>query len=272
MRRIWGPAAILAIASACASTPDAPPAPEVVKAEVYRIEIRDQDFTEFAAFAHVQLPPGVTPTMARWEVLGGSPLVPLASGETEVTADQLSDDGVVLVGGRAPYTADPEALAELLASEATLPVVVRGHLVAGNVHYEFTRAGRVRAPRSPAVSISQVEAASIPSERRISLVFFIRIDNQNAFDVQLENIDYDLQIEGVDIDRGLAGTRRAIPRATAVEVDLPISLDETNFPDVSKHLRGESRLQYRMKGEVRLGVGRIPFDISGPIQVRASGS
>jgi|GEM_PF-2339636 len=272
MRRILGPAAILAIAAACASTPDAPPAPDVAKAEVYRIEIRDQDFTEFSAFAHVQLPPGVTPTAARWEILGGSPLTPLASGETAIGADQLSSDGVVLVGGKAPYTANPEALAELLASEATLPVVVRGYLVAGNVHYEFTRAGRVRAPRSPGVSVSQVEAAAIPSERRISLVFFIRIDNQNAFDVQLENIEYDLQIEGVDIDRGLAGTRRLIPRASAVEVDLPISLEETNFPQVMKHMHGESRLQYRMKGEVRLGVGRLPFELSGPIQVRASGS
>lgn len=269
MRRRLGIAAFAALTAACASTPDGPPAPELRKAEVYRIEIRDQDFTEFTALAHVQLPPGVQPTSAHWEILRGSPLTLLASGESPITSEQITDDGVVQVGGRAPYSTDPDDLAEIMAEEGSLPLVVRGHVAAGNVHYEFSRAGRVRAPRVPAITISQVEAAAIPSERRVGLVFFIRIDNQNAFDIPLENIDYDLQIGEVAIDRGIAGTKRLVPRATAVEVDLPISLDETNFPDVARHLKGESQLRYHMKGEVRLGVGRIPFELSGPIQVRA---
>lgn len=268
--RLGALALALAVAG-CATTPDGPPAPEVRKAEVFRIEVRDQGFTEFTAVTHLDLPPGVTPTAASWEILTGDPLVPIASGEGPLPQDAIGADGVVRVAGTSAYTDDDEALADLMAAGGSMGIVMRGHVVADGVHWEFSRAGRVRVPRVPEISISRVEAGAIPSERRIGLVFFIRIDNQNAFDLELEKIDYDLKIADRAIDAGIAGTKRRVPRATAVEVDLPISLDELNFPTVQEHLRGESRLEYYLDGEVTLGVGRIPFELKGPIQVRSSG-
>lgn len=271
MRKTMGIAALAVLAASCATAPKGPPEPVRKKAEVYRIEIRDQDFTEFTALAHIQLPPGVIPTSAHWEILSGSPLTPLASGEYAISADEVPDDGVIQVGGRTSYSADPEGMGEIMSQEGSMPIVVRGHVVADGVHYEFTRAGRVRTPRVPVISISQVEAGAIPSERRVGLVFFIRIENPNAFDIPLENVDFDLEIAGVAIDKGIAGTKRIIPRASAVEIDLPISLIETNFPEIENYLRGTSEVHYRMEGEVRLGMGRIPYELEGPIQIRTSG-
>lgn len=272
MRTIGMIAALATFSAACATSPKGPPEPVRDKAEVYRIEIRDQDFTEFTALAHIQIPPGVSPTGAAWEILTGTPLVPLAKGESPMSGADVPEDGVIQVGGRASYTNDPEVLGELMAQEGSMSVVVRGHVVGSDgVHYEFTRAGRVRTPRVPEVGIRQVEAGAIPSEKRIGLVFFFRIDNPNAFDIPLENVEYDLQIGGVAIDKGIAGTKRMVPRGGAVEIDLPVSLDERNFPEVANHLRGSSRLDYVIRGEVRLGMGRIPYELSGPIQIRASG-
>lgn len=271
MRTKLGIGALVAFAAACATTPKEPPAPPTEKAEVYRLEIRDQDFTEFTALAHIQLPPGVSPTKAHWELLSGTPLTPLASGESPMTADQVPADGVIQVGGRAAYSADAEGREEVMSQEGSMPIVLRGYVEADGIHYEFTRAGRVRTPRVPSIQVARVEAGAIPSERRLGLVFFLRVENPNAFDVPLENVEFDLQIGGVDIDKGIAGTKRIIPRGGAVEIDLPISLDERNFPEVERYLRGNSELPYQMKGQVRLGVGRIPYELSGPIQVRSSG-
>lgn len=272
MRTIAKIAVTATLAAACATTPEAPPEPIREKAEVYRIEIRDQDFTEFTALAHLQMPPNVSPVTAHWEVLTGSPPNPRAKGESSFAAADVPEDGVIQVGGRSAYTSDPEELTALMEQEGSMPVIVRGHVVGSNgVHYEFTRAGRVRTPRVPEVKIHQVEAGAIPSERRVGLVFFFRIDNPNAFDVPLENVEYDLEIDGVAIDRGVAGTKRMIPRGGGVEIDLPVNLDESNFPQVGAHLKGSSQLQYKVKGQVRLAMGRIPFELSGPISIRVTG-
>lgn len=271
MRKLLAMAALSALAGACATTPKEPPAPPTEKAEVYRIEIRDQDFTEFTALAHVQLPPGASPTSAHWELLSGSPLAPLASGDSPMAADQVPDDGVVQVGGRAAYSASPEGQAEIMSQEGSMPIVLRGYVEADGVRYAFTRAGRVRTPRVPSIDVARVEAGAIPSERRVGLVFFIRVENPNAFDVPLENVEFDLKIGGVEIDKGIAGTKRLVPRGGAVEIDLPVSLDERNFPEVESYLRGNSELPYEMVGQVRLGMGRIPYELSGPIQIRSSG-
>lgn len=260
----------LAMFAGCATTPDGPPAPETRKAEVFRIEIRDQSFTEFTAVTHLELPAGTVPTGAHWEILSGDPLTPIASGQGALPKEAVGADGVVQVAGTSTYT-DDGSLADLMAEGGSMGIVMRGYVEADGVHWEFSRAGRVRVPRVPEISISRVEAGAVPSEGRIGLVFFIRIDNQNAFDLELEKIDYDLKVANQAIDQGIAGTKRRVPRATAVEVDLPISLDELNFPNVKQHLRGDSRLDYFLDGEVTLGVGRIPFELKGPIQVRSSG-
>lgn len=270
MRSILSIAALAALATGCASTPKGPPEPIREKAEVYRIEVRDQDFTEFTALAHIQLPPGITPTKAHWEILSGTPLTPLASGDSPIAAEDIPADGVIQVGGRTAYTDDPDTLSELMAEEGSIPLVVRGHVVAGDVHYEFTRAGRLRTPRVPTITVRQVEAGAIPTEHRIGLVFFIRVDNPNSFDVPLENISYDLRIGGLEIDKGIVGTRRMIPRGAAVEVDLPVSLTEQNFPEIEKYFRGDGQISYGMTGEVRLEMGRIPYELKGPIQIRSS--
>lgn len=269
IRQGMGAIAAALVAAGCASTPDGPPAPEARKAEVLRIEVRDQSFTDFTAVSHVELPGDVQPTGTRWEILTGQPLVPIASGGGPLAPGAHSGDGVVQVAGASSY-GDAEALGELMEKGGTLPIVMRGVVESEGVNWEFSRAGRVRVPRVPEVTISRVEAGAIPTEKRIGLVFFVRIDNQNAFDVELEKIDYDLKIDDLAIDAGTAGTKRRVPRATSVEVDIPVSLDETNFPTVLQHLKGESRLRYLLDGEVHLGVGRIPIEIEGPIQVRAS--
>jgi LEA14-like dessication related protein len=271
MRRATGIGSILAaalLAAACSSTPDVPDRPPEQKAEVQRLEVKDQDFTEFTAVSHVRIDPQqpVQAKAASWELLingepGGSGTVPLSQ---EIGAQ----GGVVEVPATAPY-ASGEKLAQVLDSQAPLSIIMRGHVeTSDGTRWTYTKAGRVRAPRVPEVKVWHVEAGAFPQENQVGLRFFVHVENQNPFDIQLEQMTYDLSINGKRvIEQGTAGRKEKVPAASRAQLEIPLTLSERNFPGVKSAIRSGGGLDYAIDGVVRLGVGRIPVELSGPIEL-----
>lgn len=271
MRRATGTGLALSallLASACSSTPDLPDRPPVQKAEVPRIEVKDQSFTAFTAVSHVEILPrqDVRATAATWELqIDGTP-----AGSGTVPLDQAigPEGGIVQVPATSAY-GDGEKLAQMLQSQAPLSIVMRGFVqTSDGTQWEFTKAGRVRAPRVPEVKVWHVEAGAFPQENRVGLVFFVRVENRNPFDIQLEQMTYDLSINGKKlIAEGTAGRKEKVPAASVAQLEIPLTLSERNFPEVKNAIHKKAALDYVIDGVVRLGVGRIPVELTGPIEL-----
>lgn len=249
----------------CAS---APVVPQTLRAEVDQVRIEDQSFTEFTAVARLALGEDAAPTKASWEILSGDEV--LASGETAVDPTSMKE-GVLEIAGRAPY-ADWEGLAELMANEKPLSIVMRGAAEdEKGRRWEFSRGSLVRVPRSPRVHVDHVEAAAYRTEQRIDLIFYVRIENRNPFPLELHQMTYDLSVNDQRmIENGIAGTHGRIPPATSVEFPISLSLEPNTFPDVGAYLQAGTSLRYGLEGLVELGVGRIPVELTGPIPIGSS--
>lgn len=260
--------ALLPAMAACAS---APVKQEARTAEVDVIDIRAQSFFDFTAAARLRMAEGVKPVRATWEILSGDPLEALGAGELALD-EGATQGGVLEVSGKVPY-GDMERLGELMERAAPLSIVMRGTVEGSDGSlWEYSRGGLVRVPRSPQIKVYHVEAASIPTEKRIALVFYVRVENHNPFEIQLERMTYDLFVNDQRlIEQGIAGSKRRVPNASSAEMEIHVSLDEVTFPEVERYLRPGRDLRYLIEGMVELGVGRIPIELSGPIQV-GSGS
>jgi len=256
------------IAAGCSGAQQVPDKPPVREAAVSRIDVRDQSFTQFTAVALVEIesPTALQAREARYELtVGGEPA---DAGTIRLDREIPPGGGTVEVPVTAAY-ARGEKLAEVLENAAPIPIVMRGAVVTSDgTEWTFQRAGQVRAPRVPEVKVWHVEAGAFPEENRVGLVFYVRVENRNPFEVQLEQMTYDLVINGKRmIEQGIAGRKERLPPASVAQLEIPIELDETNFPEVKNAIRRGGGLDYLIDGIVRLGVGRIPVELSGPIEL-----
>lgn len=258
------------VGAACSGAPTVPDRPPVSRADVNKLEVTDQTFTEFTAVAHVHVVPAagqaIQATRATWELrIDGEDR---GSGSLPLDVEIPAGGGVVQVPVRTTY-AEGEKLASVLEREEALPLLFRGSIETGDGHvYEFSQAGRVRSPRVPDVKVWHVEAGAFHREQEIDLVFFVRLENRNPFDIQLEHLTYDLAVNGKKlIVSGTAGKAERIPAASMADLEIPVTLGARDFPDIGKYIKGGSSLRYDIDGMVRLGIGRIPFELNGPIEL-----
>lgn len=258
------------VGAACSGAPAVPDRPQISKAQVDRLEVKDQNFTEFTAVAHVLIVPeggaSLQARQATYEVkldgdVRGTGTLPLG---VEIPAE----GGVVQVPVRATY-AEGEKLASVLEREEALPLLFRGSIETSDGHvYEFSQAGRVRSPRIPEVKVWHVEAGAFPREQQIGLVFFVRLENRNPFEIQLEQLTYDLAVNGKKlIENGTAGRAEKIPPASMADLEIPVTVGSADLPDIARYIKAGTGMTYDIDGTVRLGVGRIPFELTGPIEL-----
>jgi LEA14-like dessication related protein len=182
--------------------------------------------------------------------------------------DLPAGGGIVEVPATAAY-GKGDKLAQVLESQAPVAIVMRGTVrTSDGGEWSFQRAGRVRAPRVPDVKVWHVEAGAFPQENRVGLVFFVQVENRNPFEIQLEQMTYDLSINGRKlVDQGTAGRKERVPPGSMAQLEIPLDLHEQNFPDVKAAIQRGGGLDYVIDGLVRLGVGRIPVELEGPIDL-----
>ncbi|HEY0838970.1 MAG TPA: LEA type 2 family protein [Vulgatibacter sp.] len=263
----FGPLAAL-LAAGCAGAPVAT-GPTSAKTDVPKIETTDQSFTSFTAVAHVNIPPPgkqVRATKATYELLVGEARQVLASGTMELGVDVPAEGGLVPVAVPSPY-AEEDDLGDVLEREAPLPFILRGSVATDdNRVWEFSRAAMVRTPRVPLAKVWHVEASAQGNE--ISLVFFVRVENQNPFGLDLEGLTFDLAVDGQElIKKGKAGRKQTIPPSSTAQLEIPYVLGEKNFPSIAQVIRSKRRMEYFIDGVIQLGIGHIPIELTGPIDL-----
>ncbi len=268
IRMPWGLGlAILFAASGCAGAQVIEPV--VSRAEVVKIEAKDQSFTGFTSVAHVQIGASAKARKVReatYELLIGEARQPLASWQLQLDVDVPAEGGAIPLEVVSPYAGEGE-LQAILEREAPIPYIFRGTVKTddGNA-WEFSRASMVRAPRVPVAKVWHVEASAQGGE--ISLVFFLRLENQNPFDLQFEGLTFDLAVNGLSLAKeGKAGRKQSIPPSSTAQLEIPFLLSEANFPGVDQIIRSKRRMEYLIDGVIQLGIGHMPIELTGPIDL-----
>lgn len=264
------------LVAACATTPVGPVAPEARRAEVLKVEITEQTFTDFSGTIQVRLDPGddmnLVADAARWSLAIKGEL--LAEGRAELGRPIPGGGEVVTIPFRSPYASNDEALGALLEKPSSLAGLFQGAIEATvgkrKLEYAFSHTAYVRSPRVPRLKMFHVEAAKFHDQKEINLVFFVDLENPNPFEIRFQGIDYDLHVEGTPIiQKGLAGVNAKVPPGSAARIELPVTLDQDNFKDVARLIKVPSTASYRIEGDARLGLGHIPFELEGPIDLGA---
>lgn len=272
---LFGAVAAAGMLAACASTPEGPVAPEVRRAEVVKVEITEQTFTDFTGVIHVKVDPGSDAGMvldaADWSVsLKGEQL---ADGQLAL-GRPLSAGEVIEIPFRSAYAPNDEALGALLEKPSSLPGFYQGVVKASvgprKIEFAYSHSAFVRSPRVPRLKMFHVEAAKFHEQKEIALVFFVDVENPNPFEIKFQGIDYDLVVDGKSIvQKGLAGVNAKVPPGSAARIEIPVSLVQDNFKDIEKLIKQPTTVPYKIDGDARLGLGHIPFELEGPIDLGA---
>ena len=262
--------------AACASTPEGPVAPEARRAEVLKVEITEQTFTDFSGVIHVQVDPGADLALVADAATFAVALKGerVAEGRIELGRPIPGGGEVLKIPFQSRYASSDEALGALLEKPTSLPGFYQGVIEASvgprKIEYAFSHTAFVRSPRVPRLKMFHVEAAKFHEQKEINLVFFVDVENPNPFEIRFQGIDYDLTVEGLPIvEKGLAGVNAKVPPGSAARIEIPVTLNAENFKDVARLIKQPTSAAYRIDGDARLGLGHIPFELEGPIDLGA---
>lgn len=240
--------------------------PTVSRTNVERIQGRATSFSGFEVEAEVAIPPAAGSARvakeATYEILVGDDLRPMANGSIPLTEDIPAEGGIVPLKASSEFTTE-ENLAEVLLNDAPISFIFRGSVIlADGDAFEFSKAGHVRSPRVPGAEIWHVEASS--QSGTISLIFFVRIRNENPFQLQFNHLNFALAIEGKTmVENGRAGSQTLIPASANAELRIEYELNEQNFPGVGDVIKAKRAMNYLIDGDIQLAVGHIPIEFDG---------
>mgnify|MGYP001818116875 FL=1 len=140
----------------------------------------------------------------------------------------------------------------------------------GNYAVPVTKTGQLPVPKLPRISIKGMKVQNL-SFTTANVIAQIEIDNPNAFELALSNLDYQLNINQQEWGHGKVAETRNIPRKGTTVIDIPISLNLLSVGQTSyKMLLHKADMDYQLKGNVDVETGiemmkaiKLPLDIQG---------
>ena len=264
-------AAALVLVAACKTTPEAPPPAPDPKLVDSRMEMGGQTISSFTSttFATIENPRDEALTIDRVSYTLSARGQPLREGtHTVAVTVQPLGQAEVEVPVVVEYTLTMDEYREIFSGEA-VPVVfngvVHGRVGGDEVSIGLDRAGRLRAPRLPVVSLDIPDGA----RRRVDEVhatFRLQVDNDNPFDVRLAWVDYVLEVEGNQLRESRVGTGQRLPASGAYVFIIEQDLRPSNVPQLVERMTEDNSISYRIHGELRVGDLVLPFDETDQIR------
>jgi len=250
-----------AVACATAKAPPPPLPPEALQMQA--LVVTDQNLTEFTVEARMQFEnPDPSPLEIReatYEVsLDGTSL-----GKGHVTLDQTVEAGgsqFLRIPAPTVMSTDEETLKRWLAKgEEPIRMVMQGTLKiteAGQTREApFSEAGELRAPRLPVAKINDVDVGKY-GEGELGISFFLGLENQNPFEVRIKSISYRASLDNQEVAAGMASTGDRLPPSQTAEYEIE---------SATKRPGDKSDMTYGLEGVIDLGVTKVPYHLTGPI-------
>ncbi len=143
--------------------------------------------------------------------------------------------------------------------------IVRGSYDGEEVELPLDRAGRMRAPRLPKVSLDIPDGAR-RSPTEVHATFRLQVKNDNPFQVRIGALDYVLEVEDNELRQSRVGVSQRVPASGAYIFSIEQDLTSNNVPELEARMRDDNVIDYRLFGELRLGDLVVPFDETGEIR------
>lgn len=147
--------------------------------------------------------------------------------------------------------------------------------VIGKYSIPVSSKGELPVPKMPSVQMQEVRVINL-NLASAEIVADIEIDNPNAFELNLTNLNYKLDINQQTWGQGTSSRLNSIPRKSTGTVRIPMKLNLlTMGQSVYQLLNGDQRLNYQLSGAVTIDTGlsllrayNMPLNISGTTSLR----
>lgn len=105
----------------------------------------------------------------------------------------------------------------------------------------------------------------------------LRAQNPNPIPLPIRGVSYALELEGTEFASGVTAAPFSLPAygESDVQLELSTNLLRTGQWLLERLQRGDARFAYRVHGDInvdRLGIGRIPFDNHGEVDLTLTGA
>jgi len=262
----------LLLGSACATTPEAPPAPppELVSQDLHV----QQDLTSFQLTFKGEGKAEQPATVARatWEMVVDGEVV--KSGETPLNVALAGGEAVPLsFEVKEKYVDNAEQLRAYDQAGGSVLAALRGQLhveQGGQTHaIEFARSREVRRPRLPSVRMQELDAARYSSEEA-NIIFRLGIVNPNPFPLHVQELTYKIEVAGKQIGDGVRASGESVdPSSTGMfEVQIPVS--KATYGDDIKKLIATANLPWVVSGELKGDLYAVPYSLNGSVKLYGS--
>ena len=142
--------------------------------------------------------------------------------------------------------------------------------VIGEYPIPVSKQGELPVPKIPGVRLKTVHINKL-SLQTADLVARVEINNPNAFDLGLSQLNYQLQINQQQWAKGNVKQLKPIPEKSAGIVDIPVTLDLLSAGRAAYTvLMQKQPVSYQLTGDVTLDTGiemlrnfQLPLDVSG---------
>lgn len=119
----------------------------------------------------------------------------------------------------------------------------------------------------PDVEISNVGLQDV-GMRGATLVFGVKVDNPNAFKLQLNGLKYTLEMGGKQLAANELQEPAEVPANGSSVINVPVTF---KFSEVFSSLTDFAQTgasSYRIKGDARLGLFTVPFSRTGELNFK----
>jgi LEA14-like dessication related protein len=128
----------------------------------------------------------------------------------------------------------------------------------------------------PRLELANIEVKELGLFQQRFLVT-LRAQNPNAVALPIRGLTYALDLEGSEFASGATATPFTLPAygETDVQLELSTSLMRTGQWLFDRLKKGGTTMDYRIRGDIdvaRTGVGRIPFENTGQVDLRLDGA
>ena len=163
-------------------------------------------------------------------------------------------------------------LTDFETGKESFDVLVKGTAVGRygeqKVELPFERAGVVRSPRLPTVTLGE-PAASRQRIDDVNASFSLVVQNENPFDLKVTRLDYVLDVEGRELSSGMLASHTTLPASSSNRYEIDQELNEDTLPGIADIMRQKNALDYSLRGSLRVGDLEIPFDLKSQIRFAA---
>jgi LEA14-like dessication related protein len=164
-----------------------------------------------------------------------------------------------------------ETLSEFQSAE-TAAYDLSGAIGVGPFSIPYRADGQFEVPKLPKISVEGVRVDRL-SAAGASLVFDLRLKNENSFSLHPKGLDYAVKLEGIEMAEGKVREIGPISDRGATRLQIPLHVDFMELGRSALSALGGSSADYEIAGKLNFDVaGRwgqsVPFQKAGVVRFR----